>query len=250
MNPHGSKDDRAGADRHGTTRPLTVAVLNDFHVVIEGIRGMLLPWSARLHVVEANVRSPLRQGVDIALYDTFSQEARDLNRVRQQLQGARVGHLVVYTWKVTPDEAERLIAQGADAVISKRAPAEQLAQGLLRVGAGEKVVIETPPRRPATQELPGWWPGRSARLAPREAEMLALICQGMTNEQIAERTGLGINTIKSYNRSAYRKIGVTRRADAVRWAFQHNLNVDTPGARLYSRPDELDPAGPGVAAEA
>lgn len=226
-------------------RPLTIAVLNDFHVVIEGIRGMLAPWASSLRIVEANVRSPLRQGgVDIVLYDTFGQEARELQRVRQQLHGARVGHLVVYTWKVTPESAQVLLQQGVSGVISKRASASGLANALMRIARGEQVVLAGPDRRPAVQELPGWWPGRSARLAPREAEMLALICQGMTNEQISRHTGLGVNTIKSYNRSAYRKIGVTRRADAVRWAYEHHLNPDAPGARVFGSLDELD-AAPG-----
>lgn len=225
-------------------RLLTIAVLNDFHVVIEGIRGMLGPWSSSLRIVEANVRSPLRQGVDIVLYDTFGQEARELQRVRQQLHGARVGHVVVYTWKVTHDSAQHLLQQGVSGVVSKRASAAELADALHRIARGEQVVVTGPDRRPAVQELPGWWPGRSARLAPREAEMLALICQGMTNEQISRHTGLGVNTIKSYNRSAYRKIGVTRRADAVRWAYEHNLNPDSPSARVFGGPDELGPSAP------
>ena len=49
--------------------------------------------------------------------------------------------------------------------------------------------------------------------------MLALIAQGRSNPEIAAVTSLSINTIKTYVRSAYGKIGVTRRSQAVRWAL-------------------------------
>ncbi len=64
----------------------------------------------------------------------------------------------------------------------------------------------------------GDWPGREAGLSPREAEILALITQGLSNQEIADRAYLSINSVKTYIRSAYRKIGVTRRTQAAVWA--------------------------------
>jgi len=58
-------------------------------------------------------------------------------------------------------------------------------------------------------------------LTKREAEMLELIAQGLSNNEIAETTGLSINSIKSFIRSAYRKIGVEKRPLAIAWAFQN-----------------------------
>ena len=52
------------------------------------------------------------------------------------------------------------------------------------------------------------WPGRSEGLTDREAEVLALITQGMSNAAIADLTYLSPNTIKTYIRSIYRKIPV------------------------------------------
>ena len=54
----------------------------------------------------------------------------------------------------------------------------------------------------------GDWPGRAAGLSPREAEVLALITRGLSNQEIADRAHVSINSIKTYIRSAYRKIGV------------------------------------------
>lgn len=67
------------------------------------------------------------------------------------------------------------------------------------------------------------WPGRNAGLSPREAEVIALITQGATNEEIARGCYLSINSVKSYIRSAYRKMGVERRRQAVLWGVRNGM---------------------------
>jgi DNA-binding CsgD family transcriptional regulator len=71
--------------------------------------------------------------------------------------------------------------------------------------------------------VPGDWPGRSDGLTAREAEVVALITQGLSNTEIATRCYLSINSVKSYIRGAYSKIEVTSRSQAVLWAIQHGL---------------------------
>ncbi len=60
-------------------------------------------------------------------------------------------------------------------------------------------------------------------LTDRELSILELIGSGMRNQDIARQLFLSVNTVKTYIRSAYRKVGVTRRAEAVRWAVRHEL---------------------------
>lgn len=60
-------------------------------------------------------------------------------------------------------------------------------------------------------------------LSPRETEVLALIQRGLSNLEITHELYLSLNTVKSHIRSAYRKMGVTTRAQAVIWCFTHPL---------------------------
>lgn len=60
-------------------------------------------------------------------------------------------------------------------------------------------------------------------MTSREAEVLALIAQGLSNDEIAKRAYVSINSVKSYIRTAYRKIGVQRRSQAVLWALEHGF---------------------------
>ncbi|MEI2764418.1 MAG: helix-turn-helix transcriptional regulator [Dermatophilaceae bacterium] len=78
------------------------------------------------------------------------------------------------------------------------------------------------------------WPGRSAGLSQREAEMICWISRGLTNDEIARLTFLSPNSVKSFVRSAYRKIGATRRAHAVLWGVAHDMRPERLPARAPS----------------
>jgi DNA-binding CsgD family transcriptional regulator len=57
----------------------------------------------------------------------------------------------------------------------------------------------------------------------REQEVLALIVAGSSNQHIARELHIGINTVKSLIRNAYRKVGVSTRAQAVAWGVEHGF---------------------------
>jgi DNA-binding CsgD family transcriptional regulator len=83
------------------------------------------------------------------------------------------------------------------------------------------------PREPERAEVVGGdWPGRAEGLTHREAEVVALITQGLSNQDVAARTFLSINSVKSYIRGAYRKMGVTTRSQAVLWGVAHGFTPD------------------------
>lgn len=60
-------------------------------------------------------------------------------------------------------------------------------------------------------------------LSPRELAIIRLIASGYTNIEIGQELYLSVNTVKTYIRAAYRRIGVTRRTQAVIWAITHGL---------------------------
>ena len=74
-------------------------------------------------------------------------------------------------------------------------------------------------------------PSRSHGLTERELDVLELITQGHTNDEIAKRLFLSINSVKSYIRTSYRKMGVTSRTNAVLWGLEHGFVPDRMRAR-------------------
>lgn len=65
--------------------------------------------------------------------------------------------------------------------------------------------------------------GSPINLTPREVDILTRITNGMSNDEIASDLYVSINTIKTYVRSSYRKIGVARRSQAVVWGVRNGL---------------------------
>jgi DNA-binding NarL/FixJ family response regulator len=66
--------------------------------------------------------------------------------------------------------------------------------------------------RRTTAELPN--------LSPREAEVLALVAKGYINKEIADRLGVGLETVRSYLKSTYDKLHVRSRTEAAMKFFQ------------------------------
>ena len=118
---------------------------------------------------------------------------------------------------------------GVSGVLAKSLTSDQLVAALESIAHGTPLVSPQPlrPRDLKPEERrSNDWPGRTAGLTMREAEMVSLISQGLSNAEIASRTYLSPNSVKSYIRSAYRKIGVQRRSQAVAWGIDNGLVPD------------------------
>jgi len=218
--------------------PLCLAIVNDYEVVVRGLSDMLRPFRSEVDIVQLNANTAVTDHVDIALFDTFAQPDRQSQGVEDLVLNPRISRVVVYTWNFDRAVVQAAIARGASGYLAKTLPAGDLVEGLHKVHAGEQVISPGPGRASAGPGPgSGDWPGRAeAGLTARESEILALITQGLENTEIADVTGLSINSIKSYIRSCYRKIGVTNRSNAILWGVEHDF-----------RPDRARMAGPDAA---
>jgi DNA-binding NarL/FixJ family response regulator len=214
---------------------VTVALANDYEVVVQGLERMLAPYGVRVEVAELDMNMPVGQPVDVTLYDTFSQPQVDRDAIDRILESPWAGKVVVYTWNVQAALVSTALEKGVAGYLSKTLSAEELVDALERVHRGEVVVLTGDPedesgededREPSEGPTAGDWPGREQGLTAREAEVVALITQGLSNQEIAERSYLSINSVKSYIKAAYRKMGVDSRTKAVLWGVEHGLTPD------------------------
>jgi two-component system, NarL family, response regulator LiaR len=192
--------------------PVTLALVNDYEVVVQGLSKMLEPFRGRVRIVELTASAPSRAPADVALYDTFATDLAFGPDVKAQ-------HLVLYTAHTSREFLTAARANGADGVLSKALVPEQLVGALERIRDGEILMLGGA----QNAESSGTWPAQDLGLTEREAGILALITQGLRNEEIAHRSYLSINTVKSYIRSAYRKMGVESRSQAILWGVDHGF---------------------------
>lgn len=202
---------------------LRLAIVNDYEVVVRGLSDMLRSYTRDVEVVQLNANTGVTDAVDIALYDTFAQPRGDGTAVQELAANPQIGHVVVYTWNFDSSVAQAALVHGAAGYLSKTLTASALVQDLRRIQAGEHIISNDPGRAVVTI---GDWPGREEGLTAREAEVLGLITQGLSNDEIAQVTRLSINSIKSYIRSCYRKIGVENRSNAILWGVEHGFRPD------------------------
>ena len=204
--------------------PISIALVNDYDVVLQGLATMLDGYRERVVIVEIDANRPVLDRADIVLYDNFAQPESDHDELSTLVANPRARRVVVYTWNFAPELVESARRQGVSGYLSKTLPARDLVAALEAVHAGEQVVSDAPRRARSTPGLD--WPGRAEGLTDRESEILALITQGMSNADVARLTFLSPNTVKSYIRSLYRKIGVGSRTQAVLWGVAHGFTPD------------------------
>ncbi|BBY47259.1 DNA-binding response regulator [Mycolicibacterium arabiense] len=204
--------------------PITVALVDDYDVVLMGVANMFDRYRDRVVVAEIDANMSLDDSVDIVLYDSFAQPEADHDEIAALVANPRARRVVVYTWNFHPDLIASAQEKGAHGYLSKTLPARELVTALEAVHAGEKIISDVPPRARSAVGLD--WPGRGEGLSDRESEILALITQGKSNAEVAKLTYLSPNTIKSYIRTIYRKIDASSRTQAVLWGVKHGFTPD------------------------
>lgn len=205
-------------------RPLTVALVDDYDVVLKGLAHMFDEYRDRVLVSEIDSNASLDDSVDIVMYDSFAQPESDHQELNALVSNPRARNVVVYTWNFHPLLVESAREQGVRGYLSKTLAAGDLVSALEKVHAGEEVVSDPGGRSRSANELD--WPGRQEGITDRESEILALITQGKSNAEVARLTYLSPNTVKSYIRNTYRKIGVQSRSQAVLWGVGHGFTPD------------------------
>jgi DNA-binding NarL/FixJ family response regulator len=204
--------------------PITVALVDDYDVVLKGLAHLFDDYVDRVVVAEIDANAPMSDTVDVVLYDSFAQPESDHDEVSALIDNPRARRVVVYTWNFHPDLIEAARQMGVNGYLSKTLSASQLVAAIEAVHAGETVISDQGVRAPSARGLD--WPGRLEGITDRESEILALITQGKSNADVARLTYLSPNTVKSYIRSVYRKIGATSRTQAVIYGVSHGFAPD------------------------
>ena len=147
---------------------------------------------------------------DVVLYDVLGvhrNNGADLARLLRQTESV----ILAVSRDLRPDLRARALAAGAHGWISMSVDSVALVAAIEAAADG--------------LDLPGQDDrlGQSVGLTAREVEVLALITQGMSNQEIAEHLYLSINSVKTYIRTAYAKIGARSRSHAVAWCLQRGF---------------------------
>lgn len=191
------------------TRRLRVGLITDSEVVRDGVRALLAPHTARVVLVEP--AGPAAPAWDVALLDAWSPDIVDQVALKKAARDPRIRRVVLYTSHQAAPPPFAATRPGRLS-LPKQLSGTQLVHAL-------EELCGLPVPRAAT----AWRPEPEHGLTRRQAEIIGLITTGLSNEEIIQRTGLSKNTVKTYIRTAYGRIGVDSRARAVRWGMENGF---------------------------
>ncbi|HEV7651564.1 MAG TPA: response regulator transcription factor [Actinophytocola sp.] len=216
------------------SEPIRVLIADDQRVVREGL-AVLLGLLPGVEVVgtaadgEQAVALAGELAPDVVLMDLRMPRCDGIEATRRLREHPDVRVIALTTYADDRSVLDALRA-GARGYLTKDAGGEEIHRALTRVAGGQAVIdpavahhlvdtIATAATAPAAGRAPRPPDG----LTPREAEVLGLIAEGLTNTEIAERLVVSEATVKSHVNHLLAKIGARDRAQAVGYAYRTGL---------------------------
>jgi len=216
------------------TTPLRITLVDDSDLAAAGLRTLMAPYADRVAVVDNRDALAHPDALDVVLYEPMGQTSMSRSLLRD-LQAMGAAQAAVFSW-AGPDQ---LPASPANPHLAKSLTASQIVVSVERLVEGrfetapvsqrvvlapvDETVVVADEEQPEIEESLGY---EDAGLTPREGEIVSLIVSGLSNREIGERLQLSINSVKTYIRSAYRKMGVERRTQAVLWGLDNGIHVE------------------------
>ena len=203
---------------------IRVALCDDHAVVRSGLRHILEPEPDLAVVGEAASAAEAVEVATSAQPDVFVMDLGLPDRsgiaatadVCAASPGTRVLVLTVHD-----DIAylRRAFEAGATGYLVKEAADIELVQAVRQVAAGKQYVHPSLGAALLAPDAPAARPaGPGGELSEREVEVLALIADGLTNAEIAERLYVSVRTIETHRAHIHQKLNVRTRAELVRVA--------------------------------
>ncbi|MER6977049.1 response regulator transcription factor [Streptomyces carpinensis] len=216
-------------------KPARVVVADDQTVVREGI-VMLLGLLPGIEVVgsaadgDEAVELVAELAPDVVLMDLRMPRCDGVEatrRIRSEHPGTQV---VVLTTYADDESLFPALRAGARGYLTKDAGGDEIVRAVESVLSGDAGLSPSIQRRllerlsePEPAPRPTAAPEAPDGLTARECEVLVLIAEGLTNQEIARRLHVSTATVKTHINNLFAKTGLKDRAQAVRYAYANGL---------------------------
>ena len=203
------------------THTITVLLVDDHHLVRRGFRRMLEDDPSITVVGEAAngeeaIRLVAELRPNVIVMDAAMPGTGGLAATRAILAANPGATILMLSMHAEETLVRQALDAGARGYILKNALDLDLAAAIKKVAAGQTVLDPAVVRPPVLQ-------GERTRLTPRELEVLQLICDGLSNRDIASRLGVSVNTVAVHRANIMNTLGVHKTAELVVYALQHGL---------------------------
>jgi NarL family two-component system response regulator LiaR len=217
------------------SQPIRVLIADDHVVVRKGIRALLATEPGIAVVGEATdgaeaVRAAAELSPDVILMDIVMPAVDGIEAVRRIMAAQPRSRILVLTSFATDDQIFPALKAGALGYLLKDTGPEDLVQAIRQVHRGESSLHPTIARK-VLQELsrPPQRPPTPDPLTAREVEVLRLVVQGRSNQEIARALVVSEATVRTHVSSILSKLHLASRTQAALYALREGLaSLDDP----------------------
>jgi NarL family two-component system response regulator LiaR len=218
------------------SHPIHVLIVDDHTIVRKGIRALLAEIEGievvgeaadgQEAVTQANSLRP-----DVILMDLAMPHMDGIEATRQIKTSQPESRILVMTSFATDDKVLPAIKAGALGYLLKESAPEDLVQAIQQIHRGESSLHPTIARK-VLQEIshPSDRPPTPDPLTKREAEVLLLVAQGLSNQDIARKLHISDATVRSHVSNILSKLHMATRIQAALYALREGLvSLDAEG---------------------
>ena len=163
---------------------------------------------------------------DVCLLDITMQGIDGIETLRRIRAADPTARVVMLTSSEAPEDLAQAVAAGALGYVTKNVEHDELVQAIRSAHAG-RPVISSDMQLVAAQGSPAApspaAPSPAARLTPREEEVLDLLREGFTNNEIGRLLGISTRTAKAHVAAVIEKLDVVDRTQAVARGYELGL---------------------------
>ncbi|MDN6195718.1 MAG: response regulator transcription factor [Atopostipes suicloacalis] len=160
---------------------------------------------------------------DIILMDLVMDEMDGIESTKNILKKWPEAKIIILTSFIDDEKVYPAMEAGASGYLLKTSSAREIADAIRRTHLGEEIIEEEVSEKLSFKNQSSNKRILHHDLTKRELEVLLLISDGLTNQEIADRLFITIKTVKTHVSNILSKLEVTDRTQATIYAFKHNL---------------------------
>jgi two-component system response regulator NreC len=213
---------------------IRILIADDHAVLRAGVRMLLTAQSDLVVVAEAadgteTVAQVRDQRPDVLLLDLSMPGPSSNEVIREVLRVSPSTRVLVLTMHDDPAYLASAMLAGAAGYVVKKVADTELLQAIRAVHAGRTFVDLTRSSDPHPRPAEGTYTAASGApkdLSRREVEVLRLLAQGHSNQQVADRIQVSVKTVETYRTRLSDKLGLKGRSELYRFAVESGI-LDT-----------------------
>jgi two-component system, NarL family, nitrate/nitrite response regulator NarL len=212
LSPNASSDDHPAAPR--------IAIVDADSLFVDAVTPRLVSLGMHVQPDPRALKARPETAPDLVLVDADGDDDDAANWVVRELPLAK---RILMSSRLDEEGVRRALQQGFHGAISKDIPVHRFQSAILAVMEGDVVVEVKPSRREWASEEDKAASVLSVALTDREREVLALLVEGASSAEMAERLFLSPHTVRTHVQNLMTKLQVHSRVEAASYAVRHGI---------------------------